>query len=199
MIDGYFAAGLDTLTIDEYLHNNLSALKSYLNEKGVEYSENVTDSFAKAERLRINPPIETNDHRALSCRCGAAFQPPISPENMKCSKIFRELFIRWDGNVGLCCEDFRGEYGIMNIHEADCLAEVWNHPRLESARKFLYRGNRFFHPCSLCNVKPNRPGLLPDWMGKGEVEEPQKIDKEIVEYRTTPLSKIVRREYEHCN
>lgn len=196
-IKEYFDSGLDTLTIDEYLHNDLSHLRAYLQEKGIPFSENITDSFAVAERLRINPPIETNVIRKLSCRCGSALEPEKSPLNLKCSKIFRELFIRWDGNVGLCCEDFRGEYAITNVHTASTLAEVWNHPRLESARRLLYKGERSFHPCSACNVKPNRPGLLPDWTGKSTVAEPQEQDRLTVSYRSEPLSEIVRREWEN--
>lgn len=199
-IQQYFDAGLDTITIDEYLHNNLDAFRAYLTEKGIPYSENITDSFApKAERIRINPPIETNSKRALSARCGAAFAPPCFQMPKKCSKIFRELFIRWDGNVGLCCEDFRGEYEVVNIHSVQSLAEAWNHPRLEAARKFLYEGRRIFHPCELCNVEPNRPGLLPDWTGKGTMPKPKQLDYGIVTYRTKPLAKIVRRNYEHSN
>lgn len=115
----------------------------------------------------------------------------------KCSIIFRDFFIRWDGNIAICCNDFRGEYSVTNIRHCARLEEAYFHKRLESARKFLIRGDRAaVYPCSVCNVRAIRPGLLPDSAGKVKLGLPTGDDKMIVKLRKEPLAIIEKRKWE---
>ena len=194
-------AGVTNLILDEYLDNNLDAVRKYLTEAGVVYEthgDKGVPLFDRRKRVVFNPPIETSKpvaQRTLTNHCGAGMPPLKEPKKARCTKVFREMYIRWDGNVAICCDDFRGEYGIANIHEMS-IEEVWMHPRFESARKFLYQGNRCFHPCSICATSPIRPGLLPDHMGKETLPEPTDYDWQVVQYKTKPYAVIKRREWE---
>ena len=68
---------------------------------------------------------------------------------------------------------------------------------MESARKFIMVGDRkAVYPCSICNAKPIRPGLLPDARGQVTMPKPTAQDYGIVRANTKPLAKIVRREWE---
>lgn len=200
-IEWMFYAGATNLILDEYLDNPLQAVKEHLTNIGIPYfthGEKGVPLFDKTQRVVFNPPIETSKpvaQRTLTNHCGAGMPPLSEPKKARCTKPFREMYFRWDGNVAICCDDFRGEYGIGNIHEMS-IEELWMHPRFESARKFLYQGNRCFHPCSICATSPIRPGLLPDRMGKESMPEPTEYDWEVVSYRSEPYAKIQKREWE---
>lgn len=96
--------------------------------------------------------------------CGAAF-PPVPNTAGRCARPFRELAIRWNGNVSICCNDWRGEYKCGNVitHGLDA---VWQSAEMNAARKKLYHRTRDFAPCKGCDNKSFRVGLLPDPMGK---------------------------------
>lgn len=200
-IEWMFYAGVTNLILDEYIDNNLDSVKQYLKDQNIPYEthgEKGVPLFDNRKRVVFNPPIETSKpvaQRNLNNHCGAGMPPLAQPKQARCTKVFREMYFRWDGNVAICCDDFRGEYGIANIHEMS-IEEIWMHPRFESARKFLYQGNRCFHPCSICSTSPIRAGLLPDRMGKETMPEPTEQDWKIVSYRTEPYAKITRREWE---
>lgn len=197
-IEWMFYAGVRNLILDEYEDNPLRELLEVNNLPYEVNGQKGVKLFSDKMRIVVNPPIETKKvsvNRDLTNHCGAALPPLQEPKQLRCAYVFRELTIRWDGNVAICCDDFRGEYGVANIHDMS-IGEIWMHPRFESARKFLYHKQRYFFPCSVCATSPIRAGLLPDRMGKEEMPEPTQEDWEIVSYKTEPYAKIVKREWE---
>ncbi len=83
------------------------------------------------------------------------------PLRRNCGRPFRELIIHSNGNVPLCCDDWRQEYVIGNVHEMS-FEEIWQHPRLEAARARLFQKDRAFGPCATCDAPmAPRTGLLP--------------------------------------
>ena len=111
---------------------------------------------------------------------------------------FREMAFRYDGNVSLCCDDFRGEYPIGNIHDRG-IVDLWNDERFQAARIMLYNYSRNFRPCYGCTNVSMRVGLLPDSSGK---ETLPKITTEVMKLAQSvakenkPLAPIVRRKWE---
>jgi len=206
LVDDLFGAGLNNLIVDEYsdhpvgifVRTDPTCLKYEIVEQGAG-THLFSDKNPKARRICIVPPIDGNKNtvnRKLCNQCGAAL-PPLKEQNgKKCSVIFREMTVRWDGNIAICCNDFRGYYRVTNIMLCQKLEQAWFHKRFESARKYLYYGKRDFFPCSVCDVLPNRPGLLPDWSGKGTMPAPTAADREIVNLRCEPCSVIRKREWE---
>lgn len=115
-------------------------------------------------------------HSNLTNQGGTAAPPTESMEGKRCAKPFRELSIRWDGSVAICCDDWRGVYQCGNITKTP-MKEVWNGPAFDAARSYLYRGLRsYLRPCFGCDVRSYRVGLLPDKFGKVMLPEPTQAD-----------------------
>ena len=159
------------------------------------------------DRLRIILyPLELPNHpnwRKLQNHCGAAAPLDYSKKNTKCTKLFRELFIRWDGNVSLCCDDFRGQYFICNfLDEKYTCEEVWNHERFQAARIRLFNKDRTFLPCYGCNCPPNKAGFLPDITGgRDKSYMPTEISDDVIRitneaYNKNGLTTIIKRDWE---
>jgi len=94
----------------------------------------------------------------------SAMKGRIDPPLKKtCTMPFREISIRWDGSVSLCCHDWGDEYHIGNVKDMT-IEEIWNSERFEVARKFLQNKLRVFNPCSGCDIDSgSRSGLLPKY------------------------------------
>lgn len=197
-IDRLFAAGINNIILECYSENgDWNVIKtfpegkynivSYINKVPL-YTNN------KRHRILLLPPIQKDSKitRRLANHCGAAFPLDNSFNNKRCAMPFRELAIRYDGNVALCCDDFRGEYPIENIKNMP-IEEIWNHPRFQAARIMLYNYNRDFRPCRGCTNISVRVGFLPDVQGReslpGITPEIKKIAQE--NSQNGPLSKII--------
>ena len=151
-------------------------------------------------------PLELPNHpawRKLQNHCGAAAPLDYKREHTVCTKLFRELFIRWDGNVALCCDDFRGQYQIANIlDDSLSVKEVWNHERFQAARIRLFNKDRTFLPCHGCDCPPNKAGFIPDITGgKDKKFMPKEISDEVIKvseeaYHKDGLTTIVKRKWE---
>lgn len=119
----------------------------------------------------VTPYDKVNTH----CGAGgpAAWEGGGNPAmHKRCAKPFRELSIRWDGNVSHCCNDFRGVYKVTNVQDQPHLDALWHHERFEAARRMLYHADRDFVPCQWCDAISPRVGLLPDKYGKETVPLP---------------------------
>lgn len=205
LVVSLFEAGLNNLIVDEYsdhlvgefIRNNDICKMYPIVEQGAGVS--LLEVKHNEQRICITPPIDGDKNtisRKLCNQCGAALPPLETPMNKKCTVIFRELTVRHDGNVAICCNDFRGYYYVTNVKNHDSLYDVWFHERFEAARKYLYLGQRNFFPCNVCDVLGNRVGLLPDSQGQAEMPRPTPADKEIVHRRYKPLAVIEKREWE---
>lgn len=121
---------------------------------------------------------DEGNHSTLNTHCGGGMAPQAILQ-ARCAKPFRELAIRWDGNVAICCNDFRGVYKVGNIME-HTLDEIWQHPRFMAARRRLMNKDRSFGPCRFCNAKSMRVGLLPDKMGKQNMGPYTQADDDLI-------------------
>jgi radical SAM protein with 4Fe4S-binding SPASM domain len=111
-------------------------------------------------------------HAVLNNHAGSGAPPLKEPLQERCAKPFRELSVRWDGSIAICCNDWRGEYKCGNINDTD-IDSIWNGAAFTAARQILYQGNRKdIKPCSVCDNHSYRNGLLPDKHGKVELTKP---------------------------
>lgn len=116
-----------------------------------------------ARRLIIVEDISdatTGTHSHLANHAGAAGPADTSWNSKRCAKPFRELAVRWDGNVAICCDDWRGEYKIGNVTSTP-LDAIWQHPRMMAARRRLMESRAGLGPCDGCTARSYRVGLLP--------------------------------------
>lgn len=170
LIIDYYSAKGDAKTIEDALKGSEFKIE-HLASKVPLYSPR-----AGQFRVLFNPPIQKEKaiNRHLCNHCGAAGPLDMSYQGKRCARPFRELAIRYDGSVAICCNDFRGEYPIGNIMEQS-IEDIWYSKRFEAARILLYAGERSFKPCYGCNALSHRVGLLPD--GRGKEDMPEHNDK----------------------
>ncbi len=152
------------------------------------------------KRLIFIAPINastTGTHSTISNHAGAGGPLNDVARGKPCAKPFRELGFRHDGSVAVCCNDWRGEFPIGAIHKLS-LNEIWQHPRMNAARSFLYHGMRVLKPCLGCDHISYRTGLLPDKSGLETLPEPTDAEAEIWESALLegPLTTPVKRPWE---
>jgi radical SAM protein with 4Fe4S-binding SPASM domain len=195
----YFFAGLDTIGLDEYQTVpwanivRTKIIRTVLEDNQIKFHEYPSDpegnphSRSKKKRLVIISPIDLADHGThseLNNHAGGGAPLDTSMIHERCAKPFRELSIRWDGNVALCCNDWVGAYKIGNVLQTP-INKIWNHPRFYAARQKLLHKQRDFTPCLGCNNRSYRVGLLPDKFGRETLPLPdaktEKILKEAVD------------------
>lgn len=175
-IETLFACGLNTLALDDYKHSggwvdkvleqlDLDGETSYTFHRYPKDNEGNPHKRHNKRKLVVINDISDNSTgtHQLTNQGGSAFKEEYLAE--RCAKPFRELSVRWDGNVALCCDDWPGKYKIANVTNT-ALDDLWYHPRMEAARRKLYASDRNFGPCKGCNVRTSRNGLLPDKLGK---------------------------------
>jgi hypothetical protein len=122
---------------------------------------------------------EDGTHAKLFNHCGAAAEPLNKPLRKRCAFPFREISIRWNGNVALCCDDWRGQYKCGNAVELG-LNTIWQGPEFAAARRFLYQADRgSLTPCNVCDATSYRVGFLPDKMVKKTLPPPTDADRKV--------------------
>lgn len=89
----------------------------------------------------------------------------------KCHHPFRQIAIRADGKVALCCNSWRGVYVCGDVL-TQTIDEIWQGDAFGAAREMLYRGRREFGDCDGCDHRSYRVGLLPDSLGQKTVHRP---------------------------
>jgi radical SAM protein with 4Fe4S-binding SPASM domain len=136
-------------------------------------------------------------HSTLNNHAGSGAPPNDHAAGKRCAKPFREISIRWDGGVAICCNDWSGRYVVGNVWDMT-LEELWHSPAMRAARRKLYRGQRDFGPCKGCDALSYRPGLLPDQRGKAALPPPDEDDEAAIgaALAAGPLTAPVRRPWE---
>lgn len=186
-----FNAGVNTLALDDYKHANfVSKIKDKVLPDvelvhGVPVHVYPDDRSASPHgryfkrRIVLIPDISdlhTGNHQVTNQGGNSVLNDEPLPLQQRCAKPFREFSIRWDGNVAVCCDDWRGVYKVANVMDTP-LDQVWNHPRWNAARRLLLAARRdLLSPCNVCNVRTYRNGLLPDKYGKVDAGAPTKAD-----------------------
>ena len=185
-----FDAGVNVIALDEYEYVNYYkkirvALydESLLEFDIVEYPKDKRFSPNKKWPPRTRLLILVQDiskathgtHAKLSNHAGAAAPLTTATAGKRCTKPFREIAVRWDGSVSLCCETWDGPYNCGNINTL-AIEKIWEGRPFEVARRFLYHGQRPLAPCKGCSHVGYRVGLLPDPKGKETVPAPTSAD-----------------------
>lgn len=101
--------------------------------------------------------------RALNNRGGSVPDENINRPDYKghkqwgkiCHKPFNMVYVNWDGDYVLCCNDWSKENNFSNIHNVP-MKEFWNTDEgLKEYRTELINGRRTKSPCSTCYKRPD--------------------------------------------
>ena len=68
----------------------------------------------------------------------------------RCVLPFKQMIIRPDGKVSLCCNDAVGKYTLGDLTR-ERLLDIWYGPRFQMVRKSLYEGRENWGNCSKCD------------------------------------------------
>ncbi len=188
-IDALMMAGLDVLALDEYegikIGTKVRAVQDQIEreQQGARFREYPTDPDASPHRRHpkkdlplvvyiVDPSVQASARTPhLNNHAGAAFPKNDTQQGKRCAKPFREVSVRWNGNVAICCNDWRGEYKCGNVMETP-LETMWSNAAFDAARRRLMQGKRDFGPCKGCDATSTRVGLLPDKLGKEQMPAP---------------------------
>jgi MoaA/NifB/PqqE/SkfB family radical SAM enzyme len=217
LIKQLFDAGLNCLALDDYQHANIvpkirEAIKVTSNAEHWQFgADNVYEYPADKKGnphgrhhrrslvfIQAIDAATTGTHAHLNNHAGAGAPANDTAHGKRCAKPFRELSVRWDGNVAVCCNDWRGVYKCGNVAR-DGLDGVWNGTAMDAARRHLVRGEReALDPCRGCDAKSDRVGLLPDKYGKDEMPKPTRQSRSVALAAASgsPYTAPVLREWE---
>ncbi|MCK4526210.1 SPASM domain-containing protein [candidate division WOR-3 bacterium] len=186
-ITSYFNDGINRLLIDTY--DGHDQLMNYYNQL-CNYDIPVWDYYKKIDEGEIFPVYgyKNNHHKMIILMDNLGSQSgrhvirtawnyagnikkpvkfgkhmvtiPKEPPKKNCTRIYRELIIRHDGAVGLCCLDASRELVLGKFPE-NSLHDIWFSRPFEIVRKFLAERKRVFMPCSVCDYwGGGRQGLI---------------------------------------
>lgn len=89
----------------------------------------------------------------LTSRGGNAPNRKQIPDYSKdrCILPFRQMIVRPDGKVSLCCNDAIGKYTLGDLNQ-ESLLDVWYGPKFQMVRKCLYEGRKNWGDCRHCDT-----------------------------------------------
>lgn len=86
-----------------------------------------------------------------------------SPLIKSCARPFREIVFHYDGNVPLCCNDWKEETIIANIHSENNLEKIWE--KFDPYRRHLILKERNkIAPCYKCSERSGFRIGLEKWL-----------------------------------
>ena len=135
---------LDELVIDNY-QQDLKLIRPC--EEIREYCE-IHPELKKKVTIVLRKP-----HEILTTRGGTAPNRQEMSEYGKdrCVFPFKQIIIRPDGLVSLCCNDAVGKYTLGDLNR-ETLLDVWYGPKFETVRKCLYEGREKWGNCKYCDT-----------------------------------------------
>lgn len=87
-------------------------------------------------------------------------QPLGAPLAKRCARPFRELVVTWDGQVVICCHDWKTQ-AVMGTIPDQSASDIWYGAMHHAILKNLYDKDRSGEPCNRCDYKGGfRTGLL---------------------------------------
>ena len=97
--------------------------------------------------------------------------PLDAPLKKKCTRVYREMTVHYDGTVPMCCMDWKHEF-IMGDINKERLEDIWKKDIWNEVRQVLYEKNRNFNPCAKCDYNGGfRIGFLNPVKEKGDIDK----------------------------
>lgn len=135
---------LDELIIDNYqqelqLHKNSQRIAEYC-DKHAELKEKVTIVLRKPHEILTSRGGDAPNRKELPSYPGA-----------KCILPFKQMVVRPDGKVSLCCNDPYGKCTLGDLNE-ESLTDVWYGNAFEEVRNSLSKGRGNLPHCHHCDT-----------------------------------------------
>jgi len=140
-VDELFSAGLDNMNINDYRNDR------------ADFKDKVSNNLVQViETYRSNPKITYNSRSSqeqLPNYAGVIPQKFNSFDFGFCNFPFRKLVFDVNGNVIVCCNDFKHTTNLGNIENTSILS-LWHSEKMNEIRENLLKDNRIWL-CASCN------------------------------------------------
>ena len=135
---------LDELIIDNY-HQELQLNKPC--KEIVKYCKDHPELKSKVTIVLRKP------QEILTSRGGEApnRKKLVSYEKDRCILPYKQLIIRPDGKISLCCNDPMGRNTLGDLSK-ETILDAWNNQRFKTVRRALYEGRANWPHCKYCDV-----------------------------------------------
>lgn len=135
---------LDELIIDNY-HQDLKLIKPC---REIEEYCRTHPELKKKVTIVLRKPREI-----LTSRGGTAPNRKQVPDygNDRCVLPFKQMVVRPDGKVSLCCNDAVGKYTLGDLNK-ESLLDIWFGAKFQMVRKSLYEGRKEWGGCRYCDT-----------------------------------------------
>lgn len=135
---------LDELIIDNY-RQDLKLIKPC--KEIVSYCEEHPELKSKVTIVLRKP------HEILTSRGGDApnRQDLMSYPNTRCLLPFKQMIVRPDGKVSLCCNDPLGKNTLADLTK-ESIVDAWNNNKFLAIRECLYKGRAEWEHCRYCDT-----------------------------------------------
>lgn len=118
-----------------------------------------TRGKTKRTNKRLHNSGGNRDQVEIAARTGQTLYD--LPLKNKCSKVFRELILNWDGTIPVCCQDWL-DVNLIGDTRTTHIRDIWFSRKYYLIRHLLYRKRRdLLRPCVACNDPTTRVGLIP--------------------------------------
>lgn len=134
---------LDELVIDNY-DCNLKLIEPCMDI--FKYCEEHTE-LKKKVTIVLRRPDEV-----LSSRGGDAPNRKVVPklDNVRCVLPYRQIIIRPDGKLSLCCCDPLGKNTLGDLNK-ETIIDIWNGENYKKVREALFLGRQYWEHCAKCD------------------------------------------------
>jgi hypothetical protein len=175
-----FEAGLDFIMLDTYrdVRDELMFQVRGLPEHGIavrDYYDCVRDKVPLYGRNGLKRTVvvvddiseRSGEHssRTISNHAGNNPSKPrmSEPRKATCTRPYRELSVFHNGDVLICCHDWKHEQVMGHIYTRS-LFSIWNGERFDAVRAMLSAKDRSMSPCRFCDERAGpRVGILPKY------------------------------------
>lgn len=116
------------------------------------------------------------------------------PRKTRCQQPFREMSIKYDGAIELCCMDWTREHVMDKFPEDGSLKQIWNNKHFRLVRNLLFNKRRdLLTPCNRCNYKGYKVGFVQNPTPDGRSDED--IAKEVRQLQNENIPKYGNKKY----
>lgn len=135
---------LDELVIDNYRQDlsliNISREIENYSKTHPEIADKITIFLRKPDEILTSRAGNAPNRKKID-----------SYPNAKCMLPYRQLIIRPDGKVSLCCNDALGEKTMGDLSKENIL-DVWYGEKFNKVRELLYYGRKNIDMCKACDT-----------------------------------------------
>lgn len=117
--------------------------------------EKIVDKYIKYDNFNFyfKPTINLKEDYSdrYTNRAGSFEQDSI--EDGFCDMIYEKLYIHWNGDYKLCCQDWKHDITLGNIFQENFTEYIYKNKKLNSFRNMLTSGDRSSGPCKDCDYR----------------------------------------------